>query len=495
MNKLHFFARESYLPSFQFSLKTTLIALLFSCGFMGEMWGQCPPTATTLSTQAQVDNFLIVNPGCQNLLQNLTITGADITNLDGLQGIETSDPGKSISITNNPLLTDVSGLTTLTSIGGNFPISGNPLLSNLTGLENLTSIAGYLFIFSNADLENLGGLSGVLTIGDFLQVSNNPSLDAFNGLNTLTSVGTFLAIESNNNMTTINGLNALSSVGGNFEVTGNPNLTNLNAFTSLSTVGGILSITNNFDLTNLDEFVSLTSVTGTLTIASNSSLSDCDAVGICNYIAGEGLVAISNNSGACLDLAAAEAACGLLPVELINFKALIQNSGVKLLWSTATEKNNKGYDIERSSDNRTWMPLGFVPGNGNSFRQNDYNFMDENPLPGINYYRLKQMDMDDDFEYSPMVVADVRSNGLQLDIFPNPSVDGEISIRAVSQGEGNALLEVYDWLGYKVYKEQVYLYEGTMVYPISLATFPKGSYNVRLEMPDGQVHFKKIVLQ
>jgi len=187
---------------------------------------------------------------------------------------------------------------------------------------------------------------------------------------------------------------------------------------------------------------------------------------------------------------------GALPVELINFKALIQNNGgVKLLWSTATEKNNKGYDLERSTDNRTWTALGFIPGNGNSTRQNDYNFTDDNPLPGINYYRLKQMDMDGDIEYSPMVVADVRANGLQLDIFPNPSADGEISIRAVSKQEGNALLEIYDWLGYKVYKEQVYLYEGTMVYPISLATYPKGTYNARLEMPDGQVHFKKIVLQ
>lgn len=185
-----------------------------------------------------------------------------------------------------------------------------------------------------------------------------------------------------------------------------------------------------------------------------------------------------------------------LPVELINFKALIRdNQTVDLLWSTASEKNNLGYDVERSADNQNWKTLGFVPGNGTTTEHHEYVFTDEKPFSGVNYYRLKQQDYDGKSAYSPIVVADVRMNGLDFDIFPNPSTGGALNVRTVSKVEGEALLEIYDWVGYKVYKETVQLLKGTMVYPVSMATFPKGSYTARLELPDGNVLFRKIVLQ
>jgi len=185
-----------------------------------------------------------------------------------------------------------------------------------------------------------------------------------------------------------------------------------------------------------------------------------------------------------------------LPVELLDFKAVIRdNRTVDLLWATATEKDNRGFDVERSGDNKNWTVLGFVPGNGTSTERHDYLFTDEKPLSGVNYYRLKQVDYDGKSEYSPMVVADIRAGNLQFDIYPNPSATGELNVRTVSQVEGDALLEIYDWAGYKVYKESVQLLKGTMIYPVSLANFPKGAYTARLEMPDGTVQFKKILLQ
>ena len=186
---------------------------------------------------------------------------------------------------------------------------------------------------------------------------------------------------------------------------------------------------------------------------------------------------------------------GVLPVQLINFKALVQQNRIKLLWNTASEKDNFGYDVERSADNRNWTVLGFVPGNGTTSDLHEYSFIDESPLAGVNYYRLKQTDFDGKFEYSPLVVADVRAAGLQFDIFPVPSSTGELSVRTVSRISGNALLEVYDWMGLKVYKESLQMLEGTMIYPVSMATFPKGAYTARLEMPDGAVYFRKILLQ
>ena len=186
---------------------------------------------------------------------------------------------------------------------------------------------------------------------------------------------------------------------------------------------------------------------------------------------------------------------GSLPIQLINFKAVINEDNVHLIWSTASEKDNHGFDVERSADNRNWSTLGFMPGNGTTAEKSEYRFTDESPLAGVNYYRLKQMDTDGSFQHTPMVVADVRANTLQFDVFPNPSVNGELNVRTVSQEEGDALLEIYNWAGYKVYKESIHLLKGTMVYPVSLATYPKGAYTARLEMPDGTVQFKKILLQ
>ncbi len=187
---------------------------------------------------------------------------------------------------------------------------------------------------------------------------------------------------------------------------------------------------------------------------------------------------------------------GVLPVELINIKAMIHDSEVMLLWSTASEKDNLGFDVERSADNRNWSSLGFVPGNGTTAHKNEYAFRDDRPYSGVNYYRLKQMDSDGKSQYTPMVVADVRNgSAAQFDVFPNPSVNGEVTFRVVNKREGNALLEIYDWAGYKLYRETLSVPEGTMVYPVSLATYAKGAYTARLEMPDGQVLFKKILLQ
>lgn len=185
---------------------------------------------------------------------------------------------------------------------------------------------------------------------------------------------------------------------------------------------------------------------------------------------------------------------GSLPVALKHFKAAIQDKTVRLIWSTASEKNNLGFEVEHSVDNRHWSTLGFVQGNGTTNTPNDYHFTDETPLPGINYYRLKQKDQDGKFEYSPIVVADVRSTHHQFGVFPNPAT-GALSFRVISAEEGTASLSITDVAGYTVYKETVQVLEGTTLFPVSMTTFPRGTYTARFEMPDGKMLFHKILLQ
>jgi hypothetical protein len=87
-----------------------------------------------------------------------------------------------------------------------------------------------------------------------------------------------------------------------------------------------------------------------------------------------------------------------LPIELLYFTALSNKKTVDILWASGSEFNCAGFSIERSTDAYNWVDLGFIEGAGNSQQVIKYQFEDENPIHGVNYYRLIQYDIDGDFE-------------------------------------------------------------------------------------------------
>ena len=113
---------------------------------------------------------------------------------------------------------------------------------------------------------------------------------------------------------------------------------------------------------------------------------------------------------------------GPLPVELTMFKALVEKEKVKLNWSTATEVNNYGFDVERKCSNSDWKKIGFVQGYGNSNSPKNYSYTDQ-PLGDVTFkYRLKQIDFDGTFDYSPEVevkLDEVKQFVLEQN-YPNP---------------------------------------------------------------------------
>ncbi len=82
---------------------------------------------------------------------------------------------------------------------------------------------------------------------------------------------------------------------------------------------------------------------------------------------------------------------GPTPVELVSFNASVKNNSVLLSWKTATEVNNYGFEVERSSNNETFTRYSFVQGSGNSNSDKHYSFTDKNLQNGTYYYRLKQI--------------------------------------------------------------------------------------------------------
>jgi hypothetical protein len=111
-----------------------------------------------------------------------------------------------------------------------------------------------------------------------------------------------------------------------------------------------------------------------------------------------------------------------IPVELTAFFALKFEDGIMLKWTTATETNNAGFGIERSTNNTNFSEIAFVEGNGTTTEIKDYNYFDRISTPGIFYYRLKQVNYDGSFNYSNTVQAEIDGPAAFVlsQNYPNP---------------------------------------------------------------------------
>ena len=163
----------------------------------------------------------------------------------------------------------------------------------------------------------------------------------------------------------------------------------------------------------------------------------------------------------------------LIPIELVNFVGIIKDKTNELTWTTASEINNKGFDIERSADAKRWQSLNFVKGAGNSSQINTYKFTDEGPL-SINYYRLKQIDFNGRFKYSNVINL-VRNNDKNVLIYPNPAAD-LLTIRMNNNGV-NSDIKIYDILGKTVLTNTTNSNETT----IDIGALIKGNYFIEIK--------------
>jgi hypothetical protein len=140
-----------------------------------------------------------------------------------------------------------------------------------------------------------------------------------------------------------------------------------------------------------------------------------------------------------------------IPVELTAFTASTSGESVDLRWSTASETNNAGFDVERSTDGETFTAIGFEPGVGTTEEAQSYRFVDrEVPFATTLFYRLRQVDTDGTFEYSPVVEVEVTPSAVALlPVAPNP-VSTSARLRYELPEATTVRLQVFDLLGRRV---------------------------------------------
>jgi len=175
-----------------------------------------------------------------------------------------------------------------------------------------------------------------------------------------------------------------------------------------------------------------------------------------------------------------------VPVELTSFTASANNGSVILNWNTATETNNKGFEIQKKTANSEYITVAFVTGNGTSIESHDYSFTDSKLISGTYNYRLKQVDLDGKSTYSKAVEVEVINvNSFALDQnYPNP-FNPTTNIRFNVANAGMVKLAVYNLLGQQV-KTLVNEVKEAGTYNISFdaSKLSSGTYFYKLETPE-----------
>lgn len=140
----------------------------------------------------------------------------------------------------------------------------------------------------------------------------------------------------------------------------------------------------------------------------------------------------------------------VVPVELTSFDGIWIHNRVELSWATASESNNYGFEIQRNfSEQNVWKKIGFVAGHGTTNQMNAYSFADYPKGGGKYSYRLKQLDIDGKFKYSPVREVIVPTNFALYQNHPNP-FNPETEIGFELSMNAQVTLEIYNSLGQKI---------------------------------------------
>lgn len=210
---------------------------------------------------------------------------------------------------------------------------------------------------------------------------------------------------------------------------------------------------------------------GNAGVTTGAALPSFNTVGFISCPTGYSLSGLTSFSKFTLN--GANAGSTELPVTLTHFNVQLQNDKTALLnWSTSSEINNDYFNIERSADAIHFETIGKVKGNGNSTTINTYRFIDQQPLSGINYYRLNQVDFDTKNEYSPIRSVMINgSSNTNVSLYPNPT-SSTIYIDLTNLNE-DCNIEITDLLGHPIWS-----YETTMnkAVQVDLEQFPAGNY-------------------
>lgn len=178
-----------------------------------------------------------------------------------------------------------------------------------------------------------------------------------------------------------------------------------------------------------------------------------------------------------------------LPITFTDFKAERAGAAINIYWTTLTEINNKGFEIQKSADGKVFVNLGMITSqsaNGFSNSKLQYKFTDTKALAIGNYYRFKQIDKDGKFSYSSVVyVKGIKTSVFALQtLFPNPAKN-KLTVALQSPFTGNISVVVADVSGKIIKSKVINIVTGDNLVSVDIAALPSGTYFIKAICSNG----------
>ena len=183
-----------------------------------------------------------------------------------------------------------------------------------------------------------------------------------------------------------------------------------------------------------------------------------------------------------------------LPIKLLNFDGTCVNNGVEFNWSTATEKNNNYFLIEKSLNGYDWAFVTKVTGSGTSETTKNYSFFDKTKNYELTYYRLSQVDYSGETAFFKAIDINCKTNSIdQMVLFPNPTSTELNVLLNVSNASNNNIIKVVNNIGQVVIEKTVDLVKGlnTFLLPVDINS---GSYSIIVSSDVVTIPSQKLII-
>lgn len=173
-----------------------------------------------------------------------------------------------------------------------------------------------------------------------------------------------------------------------------------------------------------------------------------------------------------------------LAVDLLNFEGAQKNQAIQLNWETGSETNNQAFLLEHSLDGQTFKPLATTTGKGTTNTAQKYQYLDEQPTTGLNYYQLKPVDLNGKVTNYKTIVVDYQAE-VSVHISPNPIQNNTLNIHWLQATESALTIELFNLQGQLL--KTVQIEQATQSIAIPLPDLPKGIYMSKIYHQQQQV--------
>jgi hypothetical protein len=184
----------------------------------------------------------------------------------------------------------------------------------------------------------------------------------------------------------------------------------------------------------------------------------------------------------------------VLPVTFTSIKAWQENKDISIEWKVENESSIRRYETEKSNNSIQFTSLCVTAATGNRGQTASYQITDAHPAQGYNYYRIKSIDLNGRIEYTAVVKVLIGKGSQGIIIYPNPVIDGVISIQLNNMPGGKYAVKLLNNLGQKVFDKIINHTQGSSTELITIdKNMPHGVYQLEIIKPDSEIITNKLI--